>query len=266
MPALLLRGELLIANELDQLAGLGLVVRYVGSLIDAGQEARAPQLRPHHRQTRAEHDEARQVLVLRAQTVGEPGSHGRAAGELIAGVHHEQRRFVVRAVRVHGADDADIVDALAQIREDLADLDAALSEFFELEGRLEQVTRLALGFQIGCGHGLAVILGQHRLGVESVHLRGPAIEEQEDHSLGFGSEMRGLHFERVAGELARAEHAAQAEHSESTTHGAKNFAACHVIFLGRCLENCSKLYIFCLARVWLLDRRQKTIVCPTADF
>jgi len=97
---------------------------------------------------------------------------------------------VIGAVGVHGTDHADVVDALADIGEYLAELDAALSEFLELKWGLQQVAGFALGLQVGGGHRLAVVLGEHRLGVEGVHLAWAAVEKQEDYALGFGGEVR----------------------------------------------------------------------------
>src|SRR5467141_2643575 len=104
---------------------------------------------------------------------------------------------MVRAVRVHGADYTEIVGAFAEVRENLADLRAALAELLELEWGLEQVAGLALRSQIGRRHRLAVILGEHRLGIEGVDLAGTAVEEQENHTLSLRGEMRRLHFERT---------------------------------------------------------------------
>ena len=102
----------LVADVLDQLLGLGFVVGNVGALVDGRQEGRTPELRTDDGQAGTQHDEAGQVLILGAEAVGEPGAHGRPAGQLVAGVHHEQRGLVIGPVGVHGADDAAVVDAM----------------------------------------------------------------------------------------------------------------------------------------------------------
>ena len=84
LAALLAALELLVANVLDQLVRRPSRCSECSALIDAGQKRRAPELRAHHRQSRAQHDEARQILVLRAQPVGEPRAHGRPARQLVA--------------------------------------------------------------------------------------------------------------------------------------------------------------------------------------
>ena len=54
---------------------------------------------------------------------------------------------MIRDVRVHRADDADVVDALADLGEDLADFDAGLAVLLELERRLEEPAGLAFGLE-----------------------------------------------------------------------------------------------------------------------
>ena len=71
----------------------------VAALVDAGQEAVAPQRRADDRLAGAQHDEAGQVLVLGAQAVGEPGPHARADRLRVAAGHQQQARLVVRDVR-----------------------------------------------------------------------------------------------------------------------------------------------------------------------
>ena len=62
-----------------------------------------------------------------------------------AAVHQQQRRLVGRDVGLHRADDADVVDALAEFREELADLDARLAVLLELERRRERQRRSSPG-------------------------------------------------------------------------------------------------------------------------
>ena len=93
-------------------------------------------------------------------------------------------------VGLHRPDHADVVDALAHMREDLADLDPALAVGLELEGRAERSACLPLGTQVAHRQGLAVVLRQLGLGVERVDLRRSAVHEQVDHPLGLGGELR----------------------------------------------------------------------------
>ena len=65
---------------------------------------------------RTENDESGQVLVLGPEPVvtHEP-SDGRPTLD-VAGVHHQHRGFMVRDVGVHRPNDADVVDAGADVR------------------------------------------------------------------------------------------------------------------------------------------------------
>ncbi len=121
----------------------------VRALENAGQEAVAPQLRADDRLARAHDDEAGQVLVLGAQAVEEPGTHGRADRLRVAAGHHEQRRLMVGRVGVHGADDADVVDASGHAGVHLADFDARFAVLAELERRPHQVGVVALDLDAG---------------------------------------------------------------------------------------------------------------------
>ena len=114
----------------------------VRSLVDAGQEAVAPELRTDDRLARAEHDEAGQVLVLGAQAEGQPRAEAGPDRLHVARVHHEQRGLVVGIVGVQRADDAQVVDAAGEVREQLGDLDAALAVGPRLERRRHEPAAL----------------------------------------------------------------------------------------------------------------------------
>ena len=61
-----------------------------------------------------------------------------------------------------------------------------LPYFLNVNGDFSRLPVLRSVFRLPGGHGLAVILSEHRLGVEGVHLRRAAVEEQEDDVLGLG--------------------------------------------------------------------------------
>ena len=137
------------------------------------------------------HDEAGQILVLGAEAVGQPRAHGRTAGELVAAVHHEQRRLVIGTLGEHGADDAEVVGMASPSLAKISLISMPLlSVLAERERRLEQIAGLALGLEVPAGQRLAVELVEHRLGVEGVDLRRPAVEEKEDDVFGLGREVR----------------------------------------------------------------------------
>ncbi len=173
---LLVEVELIVVDVRNQLLWIELfllhAVRDVSSLIDRRQKRRVPQRRSHGRRNfRAEHHERGQISVFRSQPVRDPRTDRRPSRLDMADIHHQQRGFMIRNIRVHGADDAHIVHALAQHREDLADFNTALSVFLEREGRLHQVPGFALMLRNLAGQRLAIVLFQHRLGIETVHLR-----------------------------------------------------------------------------------------------
>ena len=175
------------------------------ALVHGRQERAVPQRRPDgRRHVGTEHDVAGQVLVLGTEPVGEPRPERWTADLDVAGVHHQHRRLVVRDVGVHRANHADVVGAGADVREELADLEAALAVARELERRLHQRAGPALGGHGAAGKRLAVILRQHRLGIEAVHLRQPAVHEQEDDVLGARRMMQSAGRGRGLRPLARA--------------------------------------------------------------
>ena len=120
----------------------------------------------------------------------------------------------------------------AELREDLADFDAALAVLLEREGRLQQIAGLALRLQIARGHRLAVVLRQHRLGIERVHLRRPAVQEQVDDALRLGGKVRRLGRKRISTDrhcVPCSEHACHPHHAESGAHRSQHFTAVHSV-------------------------------------
>ena len=208
------------------------LVRDVGSLIDGGQESIAPQRRPHGGgDVRAKHHEAGQVLVLGAEPVGEPGAHGWPAGLVRAGVHHQAGRLVIGNFRVDRAYPANIVRHFAQMRPELADVHAALPVFLELERRLHQLAGSPLGGDGAAGHGLAVVLGKHRLGIERIDGGEPAVHEEEDDAL---HALRVIELRNAeagfpggySGSRHRlAEHSGERHHAEAIADPAQRFSA-----------------------------------------
>ena len=104
----------------DQPVDVGVVRVDRHALVLAGQERARPELRADHGQAGAEDHERRQVPVLRAEAVGGPRPQARPRRLLVARVHHQQPRLVVRLVGVHRPDHAQVVGVAGQIREQLA--------------------------------------------------------------------------------------------------------------------------------------------------
>jgi hypothetical protein len=144
-------------------------------LVNGWQEGGGPELRANDGVTGAENDEAWEVLIFGPEAIGEPRTHGGTAGDAGTAVHHEQRRFMIGDIGIHGADDAAIVNTLAEFWKNFADFDAAFTVAIELEWGTEEAARFTLGFEIACGHGLAAIFLEQRFGVEGIYLRRAAV-------------------------------------------------------------------------------------------
>ncbi len=197
LPALLFGRNHLLVDVLDQSVDVGVLGIDVGALVHARQESRLPVLRFLDRVTAGTHgDESGQVLVLRAQAVGDPRSHAGANQPRLAAVHQQQRGFVVGHVGMHRADDADVVDVFGRASKQFAHLDAALPMLLKLVGRGERGARLSLGGQIE-GQLLSVPLGQFWLGVERVDVRRPSVHEQVDDAFRLGGIVGRLRRQRI---------------------------------------------------------------------
>ena len=233
-----------------------------------GRKRGLPVLRLGDRVAAGAHDdEAGQVLVLGPEPVEHPRPDARPRLAGVAAVHQHQRGFMVRHVGVHRPDHADVVDALGRLREQLADLDAALAVLLELERRGERRAGLPLGRQVR-RQRLARLFGQRGLGVERVDMGRPAVHEQVDDPFGLRRELRRLRRQRVGpvadrrsaraatGEQARLRHqVAQGECSEPHPGAAKRLAAGHgeVGKSGGMVGHRVNPYMTVMKRVWRLD-------------
>src|SRR4051794_5540232 len=98
-------------------------------------------------------------------------------------------------VAVHRTHDAHIIDALPNLRENAAHLNAALPIFPEGERRFHQSATLhdmtgRFDNFVPAWFGSAVKLLQHRLGIERIYLRRSTVEEKKDDVLCARLEMR----------------------------------------------------------------------------
>src|SRR5215468_9276897 len=87
---------------------------------------------------------------------------------------------MVRYVGVQGPDPTNTVGAFADLREQLAHFHAAFTVLLEGELRAQQRAGLPLGLNCPARQRLAVILVEHRLGVEAIYLRKSAVHEKEN--------------------------------------------------------------------------------------
>ncbi len=162
------------------------------SLVGDGQKATAETIdAPRRNHPAIEDDETGQILALGPQPVRGPGTHAGTPLLSAAGVHEVIGVGVLRKIRCHRADDRHVVDAAADIGEQIAYRNTALAvlperpraiehhaDVVELRGsdrHLDRLTMLAL---------------QTRLGVERIDLRRSAVHEQKDHARGPRAKMR----------------------------------------------------------------------------
>src|SRR5262249_8092432 len=129
------RRQITVFHITDDGARINRAIVDVRALVYAGQEAVAPQLRTNHGPPRTKNDEPGKVLVLRSQSIAQPRTQAGPDRRHVAGVHHQQARLMVGIVGVHTANNADVVDALGDFWEEVADVDAALAVTLEDEWR-----------------------------------------------------------------------------------------------------------------------------------
>ena len=170
----------------------------------------------------ADGNEGGQVLIFRPQAVSQPGSHAGPVGLNRPGGHHQQPGHVLRKVGMHGVDDAEIVDALRQVGEELADPAARLAMALELEGRLHQALGLAQGLDVHRRGALAVEFLQQRLVVEGVHVGDAAVHQEMNHPLGPGCKVWRLGNQGVAEPCFRGQQRAGAQPPGLVHHGCQS--------------------------------------------
>ena len=152
----------------------------VSSLKNARQKPALPVLRFLNRiAARAHRDEPGQILILGAQAVSHPRPDARPDQPRFAAVHQQQRRLVIRHVRVHRANHRRCHRCiLGHVRKHFADLDPALAILVKLERRGKRRARFAFGLEIFHRQRLARVFRQRRLGIERVHVRRSAIHKK----------------------------------------------------------------------------------------
>src|SRR5580765_6401618 len=113
-------------------------------------------------------------MVLAADAVAQPGAETWATRLLMAGLDVGDRRVVIDCFGVHRLDEAEIVGALAQVRQQLAEPRPAAAVLAKGEhgrdaGKLAlpgSHARQTLAHAHGAGQILAVVLAQLRLVIE----------------------------------------------------------------------------------------------------
>ena len=175
--ALFLGTEERVADVLDHLVHAAAACIDARALIDAREEGSLPIGRAAGRHVAGpQRDEARHVLVLRAEAVKRPGANAGPGLAQRTGVHENRRHVVRRNVRVTGADDRHVIHVRGEFGKNLAHFDA----------RLE---RRGVAHAVGAGDGLAVVFGERRHGVPGVDVRRRALGEDVDDVFGLGGKM-----------------------------------------------------------------------------
>ena len=159
---------------------------------------------------RAHHHELRQVVVERAQAVADPrADRGKDSFEHVPAGVELQLGAVIVVGRPHRADDGQVVDARADVRPPVADLDPGLAPLAIADlKRIEHLANVAVGVvghhdphvvgelvleglgERRLGDRLARVSIQGGLGIEALQVAGAADHEQPDDVLGPGREMR----------------------------------------------------------------------------
>ena len=174
------------------------------ALIHAGNEAAAPAALAAAglRAAGDERDKARQVLILRAETIRGPRTHGGPALPRMPGEEQQLRRRMIELVRVHRTDHAHLIGDGVKVRAGVAHPDAAFAV-------LRKGTRCAheLGHPGGEGEApafenrvravLPAALHELRFVVKQVEVRRRSRHVQVDHAFGLRRKLRLLRRERI---------------------------------------------------------------------
>ena len=142
-----------------------------------------------------QHDIARQIGGFAAQTVQRPRAEAGPAELLRAGVHHDLRRGVIDGLGVQRADQAEVVGDFRGVRQDFAQLHAALAVFREGKLGTEQRRvgideRRPVALEQFRRRQLTVAFREFRLVIEQFQLTRCAGLEHVDHPLGLRRVMR----------------------------------------------------------------------------
>ena len=136
-------------------------------------------------------DETWQILILRPQPVSHPRADTRETHQQGARVPLIVRHDVIIRTPLARADQGNVIDHAADVREQLRDLDSALAVLLELERTLHQRPGITLADPNPAlaTQRLAMVFRQHRLRVKGVDVADSAAHEQRDDGLGSWFEM-----------------------------------------------------------------------------
>ena len=98
---------------------------------------------------------------------------------------------MIRCVGMHRTNEAHVVDVLSGFGKDFTHFHATFTILLKRKWGGHRRSRMPFRRQLLIlGERLAVILGQHWLRIEGVHLRGTAIQINMDDMLGLGRKLR----------------------------------------------------------------------------
>lgn len=159
------------------------------ALIGRWEERGAPIIHPTVGEGWANRDKSWQILILGAQPIGDPRTHARPYEIVTARVQLQQRSSVRGISAMHGTYDAQVVNALGDVRKQFADGQPALAVVLKLPGRFEQFGCSGkLHARLLSGVGLVVVTVEQRLGIEGVQVGRPPFHEKKNDALGAGWE------------------------------------------------------------------------------
>src|SRR5688572_13586824 len=102
-------------------------------------------------------------------------------------------------IAYQGSDHAQVINARPHRGEQVTDFNATLAVVPESPGRFHEVSYVAFGKSQGAleGERFAIVARQTGLGVKRIDAGWPSLHEQENNSLGSGSEVRRLGRKRI---------------------------------------------------------------------
>jgi hypothetical protein len=103
---------------------------------------------------------------------------------------------MIRHIRLHGANNGEIVGAFGNQWENVTHLDAALTVLLKFEWRWEGGASLALGAKRNRERFPGVAL-QGRFRIECIHMRSASVQEKMHDTFGPAGEMRSAGRQRV---------------------------------------------------------------------
>lgn len=149
-----------------------------------------------------EDDESREVLVVGAEAVADPGSHTGTSLQTGTGVEKVVRRGVLGKLGSHRFDEGEVVGNLGDMREKVAHPGTGFAVLLEGPGGLHDLADVVelgrLEFADGLARVLSVVFFQEGFVVEGVDVGRSAIHVEEDDVLGLGSVVGLLWGERIA--------------------------------------------------------------------